>query len=307
MSANVESMFSVREVPWHGLGVIVQEALTSKEAIVQAGLDWKVMNQPVFVNGNVADGYIANVRNTDGKILGIVTGKYKIVQNEDAFEWTDLLLQENVKYETAGSLANGRKVWLLARMPENKILGDDVVPYLVFTNSHDGTGAIKVCLTPIRVVCQNTLAIALSGAERVHSIKHMGDMESKLNEVRNTLQIASTYINELGIVATKMSGKTIATAEVKEFLDEMFPIEVGATNRQIANMETLRDGFNFCYNNRPDIAKFNGTKWGVINAMSDLITHMEPLRKTETYQENMFMKVAEGHNVLDKAYELLAA
>jgi phage/plasmid-like protein (TIGR03299 family) len=300
-------MFSVREVPWHGLGTIVQDALTSKEAIVQAGLDWTVVSQPVFVDGNVADGYIANVRNTDGKILGIVTGKYKIVQNEDAFEWTDLLVQENVKYETAGSLANGKKVWLLARMPEGKILGDEVIPYLVFANSHDGIGAIKVCLTPVRVVCQNTLNLALNGAKRTWSTKHMGDMASKLNEARNTLQIANTYINELGIVATKLSSKSVTTAEVKEFIDELFPIEVNATNRQIANMETLRDGFNFCYNNRPDIAKFNGTKWGVINAMSDLITHMEPLRKTETYQENMFMKVAEGHNVLDKAYELLAA
>ena len=180
MSANVETMFSVREVPWHGLGTIVEEAPTSKEAIELAGLNWKVESKPVFNEKNEEiPGFIANTRNTDGKVFGIVSNRYNIVQNEDAFSFTDSLIGEDVRYETAGSLREGRTVWLLAKMPERKILGDKFDPYICFTNSHDGFGAVKVCMTPIRVVCNNTLNLALSNANRMWSTRHIGDIQTK--------------------------------------------------------------------------------------------------------------------------------
>ena len=167
MADNVESMFSVREKPWHGLGTVVSEALTSAEALKEAGLDWRVYQQPIFTNfGKVIEGYRANVRSTDDKVLGVVSDRYKVVQNDEAFEFTDELLGEGVRYETAGSLQGGRKIWLLAKLPEMYVMaGDRVSSYLVFSNTHDGSGAVRAAITPVRVVCNNTLE---PGA--VHSI-----------------------------------------------------------------------------------------------------------------------------------------
>ena len=159
MAANIESMFYVRETPWHGLGTKVMEAPTSKRALELAGLDWKVVQEPIYTENNeLIEGYKANVRDVDRKILGVVTDRYKIIQNEEAFAFTDELLGEGVRYETSGSLQGGKKVWILARMPQEYIIsGERISPYLLFSNTHDGSGAIKVALTPIRVVCNNTL------------------------------------------------------------------------------------------------------------------------------------------------------
>ena len=115
MAANVESMFYTRKAPWHGLGVRVEEAPESKEALIQAGLDWKVEQTDVYAaSGERILGYKANIRDIDRSVLGIVGDRYKIVQNEEAFAFTDGLLGEGVKYETAGSLAGGKIVWMLA-------------------------------------------------------------------------------------------------------------------------------------------------------------------------------------------------
>ena len=152
MAANVESMFYTRKAPWHGLGVRVEEVLGSKEALIQAGLDWKVEQTDVYAaSGERISGYKANIRDIDRSVLGIVGDRYKIVQNEEAFAFTDGLLGEGVKYETAGSLAGGKIVWMLAKLPEKYIIsGDAIEPYLVFCNSHDGSGAIRVAMNGLR-------------------------------------------------------------------------------------------------------------------------------------------------------------
>ena len=113
MAANVETMFSVREKPWHGLGKIVMEAPTSKDALRLAGLDWNVVQEPIYTEFNeVVEGYKANVRDSDRKVLGVVSDRYKVVQNTDAFSFTDELLGKGVRYETAGSLQEGKKRWM---------------------------------------------------------------------------------------------------------------------------------------------------------------------------------------------------
>lgn len=140
----VESMFSVRKKPWHGLGTIVKEAPDSADAIRLAGLDWTVVQEPIYTNFNkLVEGYRANVRISDRKVLGVVSDRYKVVQNIDAFSFTDELLGKGVRYETAGSLQEGRKVWLLARLPREYIIaGERISPYLVFSNTHDGSGRV---------------------------------------------------------------------------------------------------------------------------------------------------------------------
>ena len=123
MAALVETMMYVREKPWHGLGTCVEEALTSSEAIEKAGLDWNVIPCPVFDDRHIQImGYTANTRDKDNAVLGIVGSRYSIVQNKEAFDFTDALIGEGMKYETAGSLKGGRQVWLLGKMPQTDIL-----------------------------------------------------------------------------------------------------------------------------------------------------------------------------------------
>ena len=226
MSANVETMFYTREKPWHGLGTRVENALDSKEALVAAGLDWKVIQKPIMTDdGNRIPGFKVNVRDTDQQILGVVTDRYKVVQNEDAFAFTDQLLGEGVSYETAGSLQNGRRIWMLAKLPQRYIIsGDEIEPYLVFMNAHDGTGAIKAAMTPIRVVCQNTLNLALSSAKRVWSTNHTGDMNGKIMDARDSLLYAEKYMTELGKTIERMNQINLSDQKVKEYIDALFPI-----------------------------------------------------------------------------------
>lgn len=110
MSANVETMFYVRENPWHGLGTKVNEAPGSREALIIAGLNWNVLQEPIYTETEeFIEGYKANVRDSDRKVLGVVTDRYKVIQNQEAFAFTDALLGEGVRYETAGSLQGGKK------------------------------------------------------------------------------------------------------------------------------------------------------------------------------------------------------
>ena len=307
MTANVETLFSVREVPWHGIGTIVENAPTSYEAIKLAGLDWEVISNPIYdASGNEIKGYKANTRNSDDSVLGLVSDRYQIVQNLEAFEFTDNLISSQVMtYETAGSLRKGKQIWILAKMPEVNILNDKVEPYICFTNTHDGTGAIKVCMTPIRVVCNNTLNIALRNAKRCWSTKHMGDMAGKLHEAKQTLFYANNYMTELSNSADRFANASITDAQVQEVLDEIFPVDtVNDSARKIHNVQQIIDGFYACYD-MPDIAKFKGTQWGVVNAMADLIGHTAPTRNTTTYQENNWGRIMNGHPIFDATVKKL--
>ncbi len=312
MSAAVENLMYVsneengRFVPWHGLGTPVEEAPTSHEAIRMAGLDWNVDSKPIFTdNGIEIPGYKANTRDIDGSVLGIVSDRYQVVQNKEAFEFTDMLIGEGCTYETAGSLFDGKKVFLLARMPQTKILGDEVDPFLCFTNNHSGTGSIQVCLTPIRVVCSNTLNLALNEATRKWSARHIGDMNSKLAEAKHTLMLANTYMENLDIEADKLANIKISTDETMKIIEELFPIEENVSERKKATIVQVRNEFIDCLN-APDIAKFKGTGWGMINAISDFASHHTPQRNTSTYQEHNFDRIINGHPMLDTMLKLVA-
>ena len=303
MSACVESMFSVREVPWHGLGTIVQDAPDSKEAIRLAGLDWRVKQSPVFAEGKKIDGYWANVRDIDNAVLGIVTTRYKIVQNDEAFAFTDALLGEGVTYETAGSLLGGKKVWLLARMERMTLAGEDYDPYLVFFNSHDGSGAIKVAITPIRVVCMNTLNLALSQASRIISCVHKGNIEGKLDEARFTLFHAKDYFGKLDKELDKLKLKKIADEKVKEFVEELLPLSDGETSKvRIKNIESMRKDLLYRYFFAPDLIDTEKSAYRFINAVSDFATHTDIHKNTKSFNENRFANTVNGNPLIDKAY-----
>jgi len=314
MSANVESMFYVREKPWHGLGTMVQEAPTSADALHLAGLDWVVEprqmyveTESVFGSGFVnVPGFVANTRSSDNKILGVVTDKYQIVQNADAFAFTDNLIGDEVRYETAGSLNDGKRTWLLARLPETEIVGDKTEQYLVFTNTFDGSGSVRVACTPVRVVCQNTLNFALGTAKRAWSFRHTSNIDDRLQEAHDALQLAGKYINALKKDAEFLATQHLSDREIDGLVNQLFPIALDATPIMQKNTERQRATFRTALN-ADDLRNFFGTKWQFVNAAVDMADHAQPLRMTENSRETRLGNVFNGHALVDKAYELVYA
>ncbi len=309
MAANVETMFSVREKPWHGLGTVVMDAPTSADALRLAGLDWNVVQEPVYTGCNeLVKGYKANVRSSDRKVLGVVSDRYKVVQNTDAFSFTDELLGRGVRYETAGSLQEGKKVWLLARLPREYIIaGERISPYLVFSNTHDGSGSVKVAVTPVRVVCNNTLNLALNTADRSFSMIHTGKIQDKIQEAKDTLLMAEEYMDCLGIEFEQLRRQKITDAQVKEYIEQLLPMEKDATSIQSKNIARLRRDMERRYYEAPDLQRVGNNAYRFINAVSDFATHSEPLRRTANYNENLFGRTIDGNPLIDRAYQLVKA
>ena len=315
MIMETDQMFSANRVkPWHYEETkehvkLIQEAPNSEEALIAAGLDWNVISTPVYQeNGLLIPGYKANVRDRDNSVLGIVSSRYRIVQNKEAFSFTDALIGETefgeVRYETAGSLCNGKKVWLLAKMPTRKILDDDVEPYICFANSFDGSGAVQVCATPVRVCCANTMNLALNTAKRKWSTKHVGDMRSKLEEARLCLQLADKYMTNLDIEADRLANAKLHEEEIEQILDEMFPVNDKTTERKKSNILQFKQNFWKAYD-MPDITKFGSSAWRGVNAMSDIVTHAAPQRASVTYNENRWGKLMDGHPIMDQFVTLV--
>ena len=305
MAANVETMFSVRKVPWHGLGTLVEEARTSEEALRLAGLDWTVTSKPVYDGEqNEIPGYKMNIRESDNRVLGIVRSRYQIVQNAEAFAFTDAMLGEGVTYETAGSLQGGRRIWLLARMPKTTILGDAVEPYMCFTNAHDGTSAIRVCMTPVRVVCCNTLNLALSTANRSWSAVHSGNVMTKVSEAKWSLGLAEKYMVSLDEEADRLANAKMSEGEIRQTLDALIPVPEDGTDRQKNTATAAQEEIMVCML-RPDLAAYLNTKWGFVNAVADFVGHSKPKRETKNFEENRWSNIIVGHRLLDKAMNLV--
>ena len=330
MAANVEWMFSGNNVaPWHGIGEIIKGTLSSEEAIKVAKLDWDVVPKPIYDElGRELHGYKVNIRESDNKILGVVTDKYKIVQNREAFAFTDALLGEGVQYESAGSLASGKRVWMLARMEGTTLCEEDIDPYLVFTNSHDGKGAVRVAITPIRVVCQNTLNLALNKASRHWSCSHMGDIDGKLEDARYTLASAERYMKALEEEFGELKLKTLSDNKVEQMTDKLLELEFNdiynkaikkGSSAVIQLKEELKrqkyeDKLNkkraeilTIYHEKPDLVGTEKSAFRFVNAVSDYATHTTDHKQTKNYQENLFMKTIDGNNLIDTAYTLALA
>ena len=303
MAADVESMFYTREKPWHGLGVRIQEAPTSEKALWLAGLDWKVLQKDIYTEGRIqVPGYKANVRDSDGQVLGVVTDRYRVVQNREAFAFTDALLGKGVRYETAGSLQKGKKVWMLARLPKEYIItGERISPYLVFSNTHDGSGAVRVAVTPIRVVCNNTL----NTAKRSWSMIHTGDIREKIQEAADTLFRAEEYMDKLGREIEELRNIDLTDQQVKEYIEILLPLEKEPTPAQSRNTLRLRRDMEQRYYDAPDLQKVGSNAYRFVNAVSDFATHSSPLRRTANYSENLFSRTVDGNPLIDRAYQLV--
>ena len=199
-------------------------------------------------------------------------------------------------------------MWLLARLPREYIVsGERISPYLVFSNSHDGSGAVKVALTPVRVVCNNTLNLALDTAKRSWSMIHTGNVSDKIQEAKDTLFMAEEYMDSLGKEFERLRKQKITDQQVKEYIELLLPIEKDATAGQVKNITKLRRDMQGRYYDAPDLKGVGDNAYRFINAVSDFATHAEPLRRTANYKENLFVRTMDGNPMIDKAYQLVCA
>jgi phage/plasmid-like protein (TIGR03299 family) len=304
-------MFSGRGiVPWHGIGTVLDGVPASGEAIRAARLEWKVNQIPVFSANNWAEaipGYTANVRSDTGEVLGIVSDRYKVAQNQEVFEFADDLIgtdQAECTYETAGSLFNGRRVFMLVTMPGSRIVGDAYQPYICISNAHDGSAPLQVFLTGIRVVCNNTLSAALRGAKRKIAIRHRGIMDQRKSEAVRTMGAASRYFYNLEAFASELAGKKVGIGKV---LDRLFPSARDMSKRQVQSNQAVKDLITRMLREKEDLQNFKGTGWGVYNAIADYRSNAEPKRKTASWADNKMARFLDGDPVMNQAQEIIMA
>jgi len=309
--------------PWHSIGVVLSGGMNSEDALREAHLDWKVTPAHIYSEGMVTSlrliggnqeispikGFMANVREDTNEVLGVVSDKYKIIQNVDAFKFADDLVgikEGEAVYETAGSLFNGRRVFMLLNLPAEKILDDEVNKYLCLSNSHDGSGAMKVFTTGIRVVCNNTLSMALNGFEkgvgRGISIRHMSSADIRQKEALRSYRMADDYFHTLRKFAEKMAGKKV---DVDNLLLKLFPEDSSWTVRQKANNADVRVTIRDLCRNKDDLGNHFSDGWGFVNAVSDFRSNTKPKRVTSKSADWKMAAFMDGDPVLQKAVDLV--
>ena len=202
MSHEVETMMYAGEVPWHGLGKKVAGLQTANEAIVAAGLDWEVELATIFTK--VDDRFrkvpdlVAVQRIKDRRVYGIVTPKYQPIQNREAFAFFDGVVgDKKAIYETAGSLRYGQRIWIMANLKGTvDVKGDEIKRYLILMNSHDGSLALQMFFSPIRVVCMNTLRMALAEASNSFYCRHTQGALDRIEAAREILGLATAFYKD---------------------------------------------------------------------------------------------------------------
>lgn len=284
--------------------VDISSTKTVEDALILADLNWKVESKNIYdENGNAYDKYRANVRNTDGRLLGVVTDKYNIVQNKDAFNFVDGLVDEGFEFDRAGQFRGGKSIWVMGKLPQSKILGDDISNNVVFVNSHDGSSGVKVMMTPIRIICSNMMNYTLREADRIWATKHTGNIYTKLEEAKYTLGLVNKYMEELEKEADRLAGIKITEVQIEEIFDKLFPVDKNKdSERKINNVAIMKNNFMQCYNAK-DIAQFKGTVYGAVQAMSDYVSHRIPNRATQNFYENNWNRLINGDMTFDRFYK----
>lgn len=301
-------MFDIKRLaPWDGVGMNVHGAFSSKEVMQRAGLDWSVSSRKLYLSdGSPVPGVKANVRSTDNKVLGIVGPDYKIVQNVEAFSFMDQVLGEGVTYETAGALKGGRRVWVLAHIPgEYKFVEDKADPYILFSTTHNGSGAIKVCLTPIRVVCMNTLNLAIKTATRSWSIVHKGLMDQKIANAKNTLIASKEYMGALCDEMVNLNEIKLTDTQVYDYVKKLIPMPLDPSEVTRRNVSSKRTELMDRYELAPDLAHVDRSAYRFVNAVSDFATHSTPLRARSNYRGTRLLSILDGNTLIDTSYQMM--
>lgn len=285
MAHEVESMFSAREVPWHGIGTVTEDVLTAKDAIATAGLDWGVEMRTLFVSlpggkRSSIENRKAVMRDSDQAVLGIVSPNYVPFQNADAFKFVDNLVDSgDAKYQTAGSLRGGQVVFLTMKVPmEMKVDGKDAHDlYIVLRTSHDGSSAVSVTVTPIRVVCMNTMTMAIKAAKHKWSMRHVSTLEGRVQEARDTLKLTHGYANAFLDTANTLVDTSISDAVFRDILEDVLPTRPRTEDTIQSIMDMYRTS---------DKNGYHGTGWGGMNALTEYFEHGRDTRSQEAMMTN---------------------
>lgn len=286
-----DSLFTTGAVPWHGLGVRLPGLATMEEAIAASGLDWTVAKVPLLaqVNGSseAIPGYSATMRESDQHILGVVKNGYQVMQNRTLFEFCDALAEADngAVYETAGSLFAGKVVWALMKLPENIILkkdGGTILPYFLGLTSHDGTKALTVRPTPVRVECANTVAMAEARNKAGFVVKHtrLADPMQRILEAQEALGFTFRWYQEFEASANKLIAKRLSAVKLNEFVVSLFPNRKGEDEVMATRTENRRNAVLALAKNAENLEAVRGTAWAAYNAVAEYADHEITYRDT---------------------------
>jgi len=292
LAEGVHTFLSVREDAWHRLGTTVHEDINALDAMKIANLtDWDVRKLPLFAESDL-DGkrididakYATVFTNPVTKRvqqLGVVGSHYTPVQNETHADLLDALVDESgAKIETLGNLRGGRETFITMKMPETMQLGgvDAVETYVVALNSHDGTSAFRFMVTPIRVVCANTLAAALGAAKSTFSIRHTRNSGARIAEAREALGLTFKYVEAFELEAQRMIEQTITDAQFAEITKSIFGDPEKAPARSKLNIEGHIDAVTALWNESATLQNVKGTAWAGYNTITEYADHFVGVR-----------------------------
>jgi phage/plasmid-like protein (TIGR03299 family) len=278
-------MFSGRNiVPWHKGGTIVQGMLTAKDAIIAAKMDWTVEKEPISVRGKLVTGRSAIVRADNDETLGIMKGRYEIIQNADAFEFFDAVVGEGQAiYDTAGTLDGGRVIWILARLPKTIFIegrkDDEIEQYVLLVKSHDGSYSMMMQFVATRVVCQNTLSAALREALNQVKVRHTKNFRDKKEHVQKVLGVANAYFGELSLLVNALNKQNMTKQEMVKFAEILLPNKKdddGKDEETTTRTENIRGEIVTLFDR--GAGNLGQTRWDALNAVTDYVDHDRTLR-----------------------------
>lgn len=278
MAHEIESMMYVGAQPWHKLGRKLDRAPTSVEAIRAAGLDWSVSLEPLYTaDGFEIESHRAAQRDRDGRILGVVGAKYRPLQNAEAFAWFDpFVAAGEASYECAGSLREGARVWVLAKLardPAEIVPGDPVEKYVLLSNGHDGSLAVRVGFTPIRVVCANTLRLAHDdAASKLIRIKHTSGVAAALEDVRAVMDMADASFEATAEQYRALARHQVHAGDLERYVSQVFELQPDRDGGRKSRVQTAVAEYfeNGQGNTLPGV---RGSWWAAYNAVTEYLTH----------------------------------
>lgn len=280
------------KTPWHRLGQEASGLMTSAEALQMARLDWKVRKEQVFVKFDNEElvpvpNTFATVRGQqegNGSIILTKSGKtvgpqYTIFQNQDAFQFIDELINSNeATIEVAGALDEGQRVWVLARLPKDMKIGnnDKVIPYILISNSHDGSGSIKILPTPVRVVCNNTLTMALGrNVKNKFILRHTKNAPEKVEKARKVLQLVHISMEQWEKDANRLKEVLMTPEEMSEYFEYSLGLVRDEEGEMSTRAKNILEEVNKCVNHSTNrVEGMEGTAWAAYNALTYYVDHI---------------------------------
>ena len=272
---------------WENIGTVATSN-NYRDLLREANLDYTAVAEDLFIEHEGSKIQVPDrkviLRDDTKEIFGIVSNKYQLCQNVDALDFVECI--DDVTLLKAGSA--GSMIWMIGKLPSVEILGDEVTPHLIFQNSHDGSCSIKTTICMLRIVCQNQFVSSFKESPATISIRHQGDIDEKLVAAKQTMQGVYEYVKNYDSVAHELATQKITPSKFNNLIEGFFKIPEDASDRTIRSINDRRERFYEAYN-AEDNQNFTGTKWGLVNAYSDLITHEEFARKTSNWESNRFL------------------